>query len=570
MGLLVALMLTVALVGCVSLPKSPFAYEDLVARIADGELVEIAALRRAFLARPDFDDRLRELVLLEGQVLATMDDRPLRLGAVGSAILDQYYGSLAGHQALARFYAHVEAAEQAGHHQRWIEAIRADIAASAEGTPDDPYPVLFTNQATAFLATRDLAAVGSSYHETELHPLMLWVTARPEAGRVQNVYFDFTDTYLAYAAAVRRDESTVFPVAGQPKTCAMMGMCEAFSTMAFLHILASGEDDAAQVLIGRMLASQGERYEDASNWLFEAARADNAIANMALARVCLEIAFGGEVRSQRVWLERAERRYLLAIAAGFDEAMVQLAVLYLTAQYGQDKVDAGLQLLVRAADLDNVRALLDLAELYATGSLVAPDRGLAEEYYVRAAELDDEAKLGYARFLLSPAMGKAFNDRAYQWLRVAAKARKPHAMLLIARLFHNGTHVDQSTRRARAWLRKAVKTAPDDASVVNDVAWTLTVTRLPKLHDARYALKIMERVMADDSADARRNPAYLDTWAAAYAANGDFERAISIQEQAIAIKQANADDGRNYELGVLLEHLAALRAGERISDETVR
>ena len=552
------------------MPKAPFVYEDLMVRISEGELIEPAVLRRAFLARPDFDERLRELVVLEGQVLATMDDRPLRLGAVGSAILDQYYGSLAGHQALARFYAHVEAVDQAAHHRRWIEAIRAGIAASAEGTLKDPYPVLFTNQATAFLATRDLSAVGSSYQETELHPFMLWVTARPETGRVENVYFDFTDTYLAYAAAVRRDESTVFPVAGQPITCATMGMCEAFSAIALFHILARGEDAAAQVLIGRMLASQSDRYEDASNWLLEAARSDNAIANMALARVCIEIAFGGDGRSQQVWLERAERRYLLAIAAGFDEAMAQLAVLYLTGQYGQEKVDAGLPLLGRAAELDNVRALLDLAELYATGSLVEQDSGLAEAFYVRAAELDDDAKLGYARFLLSPEMGKAFNDRAYQWLRAAAKARKPHAMLLIARLFHNGTHVDQSIRRARSWLKKAVKTAPDDAAVVNDVAWTLTVTRLPKLHDARYALKIMERVMTDDSAEARRNPAYLDTWAAAYAATGDFERAISIQEQAIAIKQANADDGRNYELGVLLEHLAAFRAGERISDEAVR
>ena len=36
-----------------------------------------------------------------------MEDEPLRLGAVGSAILDLYYASLAGHQALAKFYGHL-------------------------------------------------------------------------------------------------------------------------------------------------------------------------------------------------------------------------------------------------------------------------------------------------------------------------------------------------------------------------------------------------------------------------------------------------------------------------------
>ncbi|MCE2502438.1 MAG: hypothetical protein J4G13_16550, partial [Dehalococcoidia bacterium] len=93
------------LTGCAT-ASTTASYEELVARIVD-EPVDVASLRGAFLARPDFDERLRELVELEAQVLAAIDERPLRLGAVGSAILDLYYGSLAGHQALARFYDYV-------------------------------------------------------------------------------------------------------------------------------------------------------------------------------------------------------------------------------------------------------------------------------------------------------------------------------------------------------------------------------------------------------------------------------------------------------------------------------
>ena len=125
--------------------------------------------------------------------------------------------------------------------------------------------------------------------------------------------------------------------------------------------------------------------------------------------------------------------------------------------------------------------------------------------------------------------------------------------------------MDKRVRRARGWLKRAAKAAPDDASVVNEVAWTLTVSQIRRLRDERYALKIMDRVMADENNAARLNPAYLDTWAAAYAANGDFERAIAVQQ--MAIEQARSSDESNDDLPVLRQHLDAFRAGELISED---
>ena len=566
---LLAAVFAVALLGCAAPAASVPSYEELVARTPD-TAVPPAALRRAFLAREDFDERLRELLQLEAQVLATLDERPLRLGAVGSAILDLHYGSLAGHQALARFYAHVDAPQQAAYHGRWVDAIKADIEESGDGSSDDPYKVLFVNQAKAYLAASGLPGVGSAYGKTEAHPFMLWVAARREAGRVQHLYFDLTQTYGAYEEAVRQDETTLLPVSGKPLTCRDMDICEAFNTSAFVHLLARGEDSAAQVLIGRTLAAAGNRLEEAAEWLLQAAQSDNALANLSLGELCLELASRAGSSSAQLWLERAERRFLLAAATGFDDAMVKLADLYLGGYYGPGKLASGVPLLQRAAGLNNVRALFQLGQLHAIGIVVDRDLEAAERYYLRAAEVDDEAKVTYAEFLVNPTFGRMFNDRAYEWVRQATKKGSPRGMLVLAQLFHTGQHVDQSVRRARSWFKKAVKAAPDDPHVVNQAAWTLTVTRTPKLRDPRYAVRIMDRVMAAEDADARANPAYLDTWAAAYAANGDFERAISIQQEAIAIEQARteAEDGRS-DLAVLLEHLAAFRAGERISDDGV-
>ena len=561
-------LLGVLLTGCATSASPTASYEDLLARIID-EPVDVASLRRAFLARPDFDERLRELVELEAQVLAAIDERPLRLGAVGSAILDLYYGSLAGHQALARFYDFVDSVEQAAHHERWIAAIRADLERAGDGSLDAPYPVVFANQAEAYLVARGLTTVGTTYEQTAAYPFMLRAAAREEAGRIELVQFDLSDTYRAYETAIRDDYSTVLPVGGVPVTCADLGSCEAFSTFAFLHLLGSSDDSAAQVLIGRTLMGvpEGKRLEEAAEWLLRAAQTGNAVANLSLAELCLRLAYGTTPSSAQVWLERAERRFLLAVAAGFDGAMVQLGVLYLAGEYGDEKRPAGIALLERAAQLDNVDALHNLAGLHIEGAFVDQDFDAAEAYYLQAAEIDDEAKIDYARFLLRPGYGRSFNDRAYGWVRDAAEAKNPHGMLLLAQLFHTGSHVGQSTRRARSWFKKAVRVAPDDPYVVNQAAWTFTVTRMPRLRDARYARRIMDRVMADESASARRDPAYLDTWAAAYAANGDFERAIAIQQE--AIEQARSDTRQRQTLAILLEHLAAVRAGERISDEAI-
>ena len=559
------------LTGCATSASPPASYEALVAQGADAP-VDLTTLRRAFLARSDFDERLRQLVALEAQVLAAIDERPLRLGAVGSAILDLYYGSLAGHQALARFYAFVDSAEQAAYHERWIAAIQADIQRAGDGSFAAPYPVVFAHQAEAYLLARGLTPVGTTYEQTESYPLMLRAAARPDAGRMELVQFDLSDTYRAYEAAVKADPSTVLPVPGSPATCGEIGICEAFNTHAFVHLLGRGEDSAAQVLIGRTLMGVpgGKRLEEAAEWLLQAAQAGNAVANLSLAELSLALAYGSTTPSSaQLWLERAERRFSLAVAAGFDGAMVELGRLYLRGEYGADKRPDGVGLLQRAARLDNVDALQVLGGLHIEGAFVDQDFDVAEGYYLRAAEVDEAARIDYARFLLQPSYGRSFNDRAYGWVRDAAKAKDPHSMLLLAQLYHTGSHVDQSTRRARSWFKRAVRVAPDDPFVVNQAAWTLTVTRLPKLRDARYAVRIMDRVMADENGPAREDPAYLDTWAAAYAAIGNFERAITIQQEAIAKEQGRSDPRQGQNLPILLEHLAAFRAGERISDDAI-
>jgi len=135
-------------------------------------------------------------------------------------------------------------------------------------------------------------------------------------------------------------------------------------------------------------------------------------------------------------------------------------------------------------------------------------------------------------------------------------------MLLLGNLYARGVGVKQSSRQAVSSYKDAVKTAPGNASIVNEVAWTLTVSDIEDLRRERYALKIMSRMMSNDDI-ARRRPEYLDTWAAANAANGDFTRAVTLQEEALAVAKAQENDAV---LDVLEEHLNVFKEQQTISE----
>lgn len=563
------LALAALLAGCATLRTTPAQdYAVLAAKATAGEMVPPAALKRAFFAAPDFAERMQRLRVLETQALRALDQEPLRLGAVGSAILDHYYGSLAGHEALVRFYSHLESDEQAAWHRAWVAAIKSAIESSEKQIGEErasptAYVALSDTEAEAFLIARGQRTVGGRY-QVDDERFLLWLSAGREGEGVSPVLFDLGDLYATVAAAVNRDRDTVMPV-DRPMTCATFDICADFNTYAFARVLALSGDSAAQTFIGWEMKAI-KRLDDAGRWLEQASADQNALASLLLADVFLlkALAAGSDRAS---WLAGAERNLLLAISAGFDSAMLRLGVLYLGGEYGEENVAEGEPLIRRAADLDNVEALLRLGGWHAGGTVLNKDMALSEQYFHRAAELDDQSKVHYARFLTHPEVGRNLNDQAWRWLREVAKEGDPEAMLLIGDLYARGEHVSKSLRRAKSWFRNVVKATPDNAHFVNEVAWRLAASSVERLRDERYALKIMDRVMADEGNEARRNPAYLDTWAAAFAANGEFERAIAVQEKAIELARDNGDP--NGELGILTEHLNAFRARQVISDDTV-
>lgn len=533
---IVALVVTI-LIGCQSVPGD---YEVLADKAVDGHVVSTAKLRESFLALDDLAARIERLSELELQALQLVEDEPLKLGSIGAAILDTYYGSLTGHFVLQRFYEYVESPDAALLHQQWVVRIREGMEATGDGTREQPFLAMTAAEGSIYVKSLGMSPVGSIYQTGEELPYTLLLQARPDEGRIHNFHFDLTSVYEAAHQQFAAEEE--------------------FSPFALIGYQAKRGDTAAQAAIGAFLATQG-RGSEAVDWLRAASRTGNLLANSILARIFWERASqetNPDLRQQA--LDEVLENYLHAVALGSADAMYALGILYLNDHYGEDNKTSGIPLLMQAADMGHGEAAMFLAHMHYTGEAVEKDLDTAGRYYVMASEANNPfARRSYARFLLAE---KRADPRAVGWLEELAADDDAEAMILLGNLHARGVGVKPSPRRAVSWYKDAVKQSPDDANIVNEVAWTLTVTDIDGLRRERYALTIMERMMTTDD-QARAKPEFLDTWAAAHAANGDFDRAVDLQQQAVAAAQAEEYENVRE---IIEQHLDTFRNGQTITE----
>jgi tetratricopeptide (TPR) repeat protein len=81
-------------------------------------------------------------------------------------------------------------------------------------------------------------------------------------------------------------------------------------------------------------------------------------------------------------------------------------------------------------------------------------------------------------------------------------------------------------------FRQAIQLRPRWASAIDDLAWTLATAREDSIRDSSLAVQLAEQAA---ELTGRRDPAALDVLAAAYAATGNFERAVATADLALQL-----------------------------------
>lgn len=511
---------------------------------------------------------------LESQALLYLDQEPLKLGSIGSAILEKDPSNLIGRLALSKFYSSLGTIETGTDFTESYEESLKVISESGNGSPEKPWVVSSNQAAELFLKDTGISRVGGVYQSNLQQKLGLMIIGlEGENTQPKEYYFDLSHLLNSANAYLSTDKTQ-----------------DSDNPWPLLRLLSESRDSAAQAAIGAYLVKQ-KNYKAAINWLTASAQQDNLFAHTLLARIFWSQFSGIEqmlrsdkdqstltaenresLRSQLNDLKtKSQSHHRQAISLGSVESMYTLGRLLFEGKFGPGKVIEGQELLEQSGKLGNAESFLFLAHHYRSGSIVQQDISRSTTFFSEAAKLrNPEAIVAFARFLMSPA-GEGFREEEkfgiVKLLEELVAEKEPEAMVVLGNLSAAGVQTTQSFRQAISWYKKAVKAASnniDEASdeVINEVAWILATTSKKSLKRARYALRIIDKRM-QDSALAREKPEFLDTWAAALAANGQFEKAIEIQNRAIS--KATEQD-RDDVLQILERHLKSFKLNQPITE----
>ena len=520
---LLAPLLATLISSCASLSPPDL---ELLEKIEDFDLVQ--QRQDEFLALPDALSRLNDMRTYSEEVGVLYGTESLRLGPLGSALIAKHDASLNGHLVLRKFYEPLDE-DASALHANWLARIKNHASHGRSGSLSKPYRALTIEDAHAFIVERGDSVIGSMYGENDEYPLVAYVIARKPSGEIEKIYFEIR-------SYERWRDLTPDPGNAQP--------------VDVIRELAQLQDNSAQVAYGIYLLENADSNPEqrdqiigtGRNWLRTASNAPNALPSYFLAND--EVA---QREDRGVSWDRVKSRYERAIQLGYTDAQVSLGRLYLQGVFGAPERRSGLELLESAAEKNNVVAASTLGALLLSQ---APDDAI--EYLKQAAELGDSRhRLAYVRTIVHPPHEQQLGQVAFDGIKELAEDENQEAMILLATIFAKGLYEEKvSIRQARRWYRRSVEVEPTAGQNVNEVAWVLATTHLKRLRNPTLAIKYMDTLMLNN-AQARTDPALIDTWAAAYASAGDFRRAIELQEEAVAI----AEETRSEHKQLLELHL---------------
>ncbi|HEY7638682.1 MAG TPA: tetratricopeptide repeat protein [Steroidobacteraceae bacterium] len=254
-----------------------------------------------------------------------------------------------------------------------------------------------------------------------------------------------------------------------------------------------------------------------------------------------------------------------AATQGSAQAQSMLGWAYGTGTGVEQNASEAVKWLEAAARQENGYALWALSGAYYRGDGVAQDSQLAKRLLLRSAELGDARGLTRAwRTLLFGKPDERDSRLGMYFLYKEASTEEADAAYMMGREYLTGRDVPRDLARATMWLERAVSKQHTLASLwlselhakgigvkkdpvraeqmlqaalraatlreKNQFSWTLSVAEDEELRNSALAIRVLEPALA---AEKQKPPQYLDTLAASYAENGQFDKAVATQLEAI-------------------------------------
>lgn len=263
----------------------------------------------------------------------------------------------------------------------------------------------------------------------------------------------------------------------------------------------------------------------------------DAAAGIALLR---DAAAGGNVHAMRVLASRSEQdgrwqdamNWLMAGVVRNDvDAIMDAAQLmeygHVPSKLGPEKAVGMYERFGDPRGLDLPEARRRLAAMALEGRGMKKDPARARELLLHDAEKGDhesEGMLGAG--LLAGSFGKPDEAGGRKWLDRAMQGGNLDAYDAYAGWLYERRTADARRQAIETW-KKAVALGGDGSS--NNLAWYQCTSPDPAVHDPKAGLATIEAL----AKKAELGAGWLDTEAACQAANGDYPRAVELQEVVI-------------------------------------
>jgi TPR repeat protein len=263
-------------------------------------------------------------------------------------------------------------------------------------------------------------------------------------------------------------------------------------------------------------------YPEAFQWYSKAAESNYAPSQINLGRM-YDSGTGVELdrRAARSW-------YLKAAEQGIAEAQYNLGLKSFKGEGTAQDYDEAERWFRRAASQDLTNAQYMLGHIYREGHGVTKDYKAAARWYTLAAEQGNfrgQAILG-AMYLDGQGVTQDYNI-ALKWLTLAAEQGHADSYFLRGKIYQEWSDYGQ----AISDLDKALTLNPGHVKALNSLAWIQSTAKNRNFRSGKEAVSNAERAV---SLTKRNDAMILETLAAAYAEDGQYEKAEETIREAIS------------------------------------
>lgn len=263
-------------------------------------------------------------------------------------------------------------------------------------------------------------------------------------------------------------------------------------------------------------------YSEAFQWYLKAAESDYAPSQINLGRMYDSgTGVGLDHRVARRW-------YLKAAEQGVAEAQYNIGFKSLEGEGIAQDYNEAERWFRRAASQGLANAQYALGNMYREGLGVTKDYKAAARWYTLAAEQGNyrgQALLG-AMYIDGQGVTQDYNI-ALKWLTLAAEQGHADSYYLRGMIYQDRSEYG----RAISDMAKAIAMNPDHVKALNSLAWIQSTAKNRKYRNGKEAVSYAKHAV---SLTNRNDAMILETLAAAYAEDGQYEEAEETIREAIS------------------------------------